>query len=565
MPAFAFRRLTTQVLFFLTIALLPLGVVGVLQNERLVNEAKLRTELSLLARTEQALSGERQMIQQAFGAADALGHIGQSPPAEIEMCRREMRDYIANHDEYVFGGFIDLDGRVRCSSADRELDFSESATLARLMADPTPYVDVNLAAPGSGRSVLIVNQPRYAGSEFIGYTSLSLVLRDVGLSDDFLGEADPVSLVTFNVDGDVLSTEEGRLSALSNLPADISLKTLVTDEARTFSAMSETGVELVYSVVPIKPGVIYALGSWATDSVELGASTSTYSSVLPILMWLLSLGVVWLVIDRLVIRGIKGLNRKMLAFADQRSFGPPLSAGLSSIEMDQLDRNFRTMAETIVSDEAHLENRLREKNILLKEVHHRVKNNLQIVSSIINIQMRKARAGETRSALKQVQQRIIGLSGVHRTLYQAENLNHVDAAALISQIVEQTKALGLRPGENHTIETDLDEVRLFPDQAIPLSMWVAETLTNALKHGSESESTIRVGLTVDEDKNAVIRVSNDVDEAEDPVDGSGVGSQLIRAFALHLDAEAETKTENGRYEVSLSFKVSDFQQDPQDY
>lgn len=566
-PFPALRGLTAQVLFFLTIALLPLGIVGVIQNERLVDEVKQRSELSLLARTEQALSGERQVIQLAFGAADALGRLDLYGPDKLELCRQHMRDYIAGHDDFVFAGFVDLDGRVRCSSAVDELDFSGNARLEALIADPKPYVGVNLQAPGSGQSVLIVNQPRYAADELIGFTSISIALREVGGSDDFLGDANPISLITFNVDGEVLSTEQRRSFSLENLPADVALQNLVADDARTFTATSESGDDLVYSVVPIKPGVVYALGSWAPDSVELTASASNYSSVLPILMWLLSLGVIWLVIDRLVIRGIKGLNRNMLNFADHRSYAEPLAVGLRSVEMDKLDENFRMMSETIVGDEADLENRIHEKNILLKEVHHRVKNNLQIVSSIMNIQMRKANAAETKAALKQVQERIIGLSGVHRTLYQAENLNHVDAAALIRQIVEQTKAMGLRPGEDLRIESDLASVLVFPDQAIPLSMWVAETLTNALKHGSGSDGVIHVGLQVDEDRNAVIRVSNDLTAEQDKLlsDGSGLGSQLIRAFAMHLEAESETKTQDGRYEVTLAFKVTDFQAEPQDY
>ena len=100
--------------------------------------------------------------------------------------------------------------------------------------------------------------------------------------------------------------------------------------------------------------------------------------------------------------------------------------------------------------------------------------------------------GETRLALSQVQDRIMALSGVHRTLYEADNLTKIDAADLIGQIAHQTSALAQKTKSKFDVEMDLNPVLIFPDQAVPLSMLVAEMLTNAIKYtGRGGEISIK--------------------------------------------------------------------------
>lgn len=566
------KRLTTRVLFFLTLAMLPLGIISVLQNQRLSAEIEQKSELSLLALTEHAASGERQLFLRAVVAAQTLAAIGDDVFDDPRRCRATVEQFKRSNTSYAFVGFVGKDGISACSTANRVLDFSDYPGFADLIAEPRPSVEVNLRAPGSGQSVVVVSHPYFDGTTLAGYASVSLSLRDLGQAADFLGQADPAALIAFNTAGQLVLTEAERLSVAQFLPRDLALADLAHGQARTMIAAGLSGDEYVYSLVPIVPGMLYAMGVWPKERLaQIGNLSALADAGLSILMWLASLLVVWFIIHRLVIERVTFLSRAMQGFARDRRL-PELSekAG-SSAEFSQLEEVLSTMAEVIVRDEAAQEDQLREKSVLLKEVHHRVKNNLQIISSIMNMQIRKARAHETKTALAQVQDRIMGLSGVHRTLYEATNLTEIDAAALIRQIVEQSRAIGEQTGKDLKVNLALDVVVVFPDQAVPLSMLVSEVLTNAMKYGGGPAPYLSIFLSLSGADRACLIVENSKadppspNEAASEETSTGLGHQLIQAFAIQLDGTVEIVETDKAYRLELSFDVDAFKEEPQDY
>lgn len=565
------KRLTTRVLFFLTLALVPLGVIGVLQNQRLSSEIESRSELTLVALTERAASGERQLIQRAFGAVEALGGLTSEVLDDREACRKIMTRFLEANDKFAFAGFIRADGRAECSSVDRVLDYSDHPRFPDLIANPRPDVQVNLTAEGSGQSVMVISKPYYDNEVLGGYFSVALPQSDVGSSDDFAGDADPITLITFNAAGQLLSSESSRERAEAQLPRDIALANLAFGESKTLIALSDDGEELVYAIVPIVPDLIYALGAWPLDRLEGSDLFSRIlDAALPILMWLASLFVVWFVMELLVINRVKKLNRAMRLFARTRSLPDQPKGANASSELDDLERRLYGMAQDILHDEAAQEDQLREKTVLLKEVHHRVKNNLQIISSIMNMQIRKARAEETKRALQQVQDRIMGLSGVHRTLYQADNLSQVNAATLIEQIVEQSRTIGSSNGGEVEVDLKLVPVIIFPDQAVPLSMLVSEALTNAMKYigGQNPRLSVRLSLTDEHEAHLVVensRAKGEQPETDQDIATTGLGQQLIRAFTSQLGGKADVIETDETYRLVVAFRVEAFKEDPQDY
>lgn len=567
------QRLTARVLFFLTLALVPLGIIGVAQNAALFDVTERRSELSLLALTETAASGERQVIQRAFGAAEAVGAMIDTVKDDPQSCRDYLRRYLDESDRFVFVGFIPLSGLTECSTADDTLDFSAYPAFADLITTPRPNIEVNTRAPGSGQSVMIVNQPSYRDGVFEGYVSISLPLDDVGASTDFMGAADPISLITFNAKGALLSAEGGRAAAADKVPAEIPLVDLAHGQARTFVATSAGGAERVYGVIPIVPDVVYALSSWRPDGPNAALTApGRFNATLPILMWLASLLVVWFVIDRLVISRIGGLNASMRHFARDRTLPASGKSVAGSAELAMLEAAFQRMAEDLLQDEAEQEARLREKSILIKEVHHRVKNNLQIISSIMSMQIRKATSPETKWALSRVQDRIMGLSGVHRTLYQATNLTQVDAAQIIEQIIAQSRAIGTTSGLPVKVRTALSPITIYPDQAVPLSMLVAEALTNAMKYIGAPEGQqpdLLVELRLEDEDTARLYIENSCVTGRAPDSGAvpsgGLGLQLIKAFSTQLNGRMEISETPDRYGIAVVFTVEDFKEDAQDY
>jgi hypothetical protein len=168
-------------------------------------------------------------------------------------------------------------------------------------------------------------------------------------------------------------------------------------------------------VVPIAPGRAYALGSWTANSAPIAKGRGLFTTMaFPIAMWLVSMTVALVSIHQLVIHPIRDLGRRMRGFADGRRILHAGSLSNAPGEISEIGDTFETMARRIIRDEADLENTLFEREVLLKEVHHRVKNNLQLMSSILSMQARKARSEEARQSLRDVQERLRSLAAIHR-------------------------------------------------------------------------------------------------------------------------------------------------------
>ena len=567
------RKLTVRVLLFLTLALVPLGAIGILQNAELFKATERRTELSLLALTESAASGERQLIQRTFGAAEALGSAVKSILDDPERCSNNLQRFLDSNDAVVYAGFLPVDGISTCSTAGRTLDFSDNPRFRDHVQNPRPSVEINLNAPGSGQSVMIVSQPRYEQGNLQGFLSISLPLDQVGKATDSHRGTSTLMLVTLNTEGEVLSTEGNRADAINEMPRAFDMQNLVQGDARTFKAKNNAGVERLYSIIPVVPDVVYAMAAFTNDAPSAtGLSKPQINSLLPFLMWAASLMVAWFAIDRLVLTRISDLYINMQKFARDRTVPKIERRGSVSGELQILESAFMGMVQDLLQDEAEQEAQIREKSILLKEVHHRVKNNLQIISSIMNMQIRKANAPETKRALSQVQDRIMALSGVHRTLYQAESLTKIDAAMLVAKIIDESMVMGKSGEQDIQVETDLDPMTVFPDQAVPLAMLVAETLTNALKYcepDKKNQSTISVALKRRDGEKATYCIENTKAVTSlEPVDGklsTGLGQQLIKAFAIQLNGQLQVTESNEIHSVVVDFEVEDFKETDVDY
>ena len=159
-------------------------------------------------------------------------------------------------------------------------------------------------------------------------------------------------------------------------------------------------------------------------------------------------------------------------------------------------------------------------------MHHRVKNNLQLIASILNLQMRQAVTPEARTLMKGVQDRVMSLATIHRGLYQTSGLTDIMASELLSDLARQVVGLGTGGGRSVTLESNLDPVRLTPDQAVPLALLTTEALTNALKYAGApaggGAAWLRLGLRHDAVAGTATLVTGEAEAVEaDKAAGSG--------------------------------------------
>lgn len=196
-----------------------------------------------------------------------------------------------------------------------------------------------------------------------------------------------------------------------------------------------------------------------------------------------------------------------------------------------------------------MERSLHEKEVLLKEVHHRVKNNLQIVSSIFSLQ--SAHVGEDKrmlDLLRDSRDRIRSMSFIHESLYQNKDFSSVDLA-------DYMKGLGGNLMMSYSLtgkvrlETDLQRVDLVLDQAIPCGLILNELISNALKHAFPDgrEGTIRLGLS-EENGRVSIRLADDgvgVLPGMNPLRNANLGLELVQTLVEQLDGHLEMDTTKG--------------------
>tara|TARA_R110002074_G_scaffold401581_1_gene600202 strand:+ start:9244 stop:10464 length:1221 start_codon:yes stop_codon:yes gene_type:complete len=143
-----------------------------------------------------------------------------------------------------------------------------------------------------------------------------------------------------------------------------------------------------------------------------------------------------------------------------------------------------------------------EKENLLKEVHHRVKNNLQTVSSLLSLQSRNTDSGPMKGLLKGTQNRVIAMAMVHEMLYMRKDISHIEYKSYVQELSEYLIRSIKGIDNNVTLKIDIPDIKLGIDTAIPLGLLINESLTNALKYGIEGdkEGEINIKLQKDSEK-----------------------------------------------------------------
>ena len=274
----------------------------------------------------------------------------------------------------------------------------------------------------------------------------------------------------------------------------------------------------------------------------------------------------WLAAEKQVIRHVKSLRKSIVAFAGGDRKLRPLRLDGAAVELLDVGEAYEKMTSAVLHDEAELENMLHQKEVLLREVHHRVKNNLQLIASILNMQLRSAQSTETKDAMRRVQDRVLSLATVHRELYQTSGLTDVRADELFPQIIGHILRIGSAPGRRFDVDSQIDDLRLTPDQAVPLALFLTEGMANILKHAprrSKYVTMVRLSLRRMEDGFVELNLSNPITPDAPPgterpitlVTSDGFGSQLLMAFARQLDGTLERGAEDSEYHLHLRFPL----------
>jgi two-component sensor histidine kinase len=445
-----------------------------------------------------------------------------------------------------YGNFAVTDdaGVVRCSSSPRMLGLSltDRSWFQSVRAGANSAVsEVVDGRDGRGRTVIVAAALRTGEGKFNGALSASI---DLALLDARMAELSlPEDATVFLID------QRGVPLISSGAGASPTSPTRTPVLARPADAATAEQVERHYANAVIDGTPLsVVVGLPAPDRwfwMERNLIAGLFG---PFLMLALALSAVWIGTDLLVNRHIAALARASRAYSRGEFGVRPKVAGAPS-ELRELGDVFARMAEHIRARESELKTSLEQKDVLLREIHHRVKNNLQIVTSLLNLRARAIGTPAARAALHEAQTRITALALVYRFLYEHNDLDIVDLDVLVRELSD---LLGdsAGPGDGRiTLEIETAAVQVATARAISIALWLTEAITNAYNHAfPEGRSgTIRVMLRHAPGAQVELEVQDDgigmpaeLARPEDTITASAgtLGVTLIRMLAKQVGGVA---------------------------
>lgn len=236
-------------------------------------------------------------------------------------------------------------------------------------------------------------------------------------------------------------------------------------------------------------------------------------------------------------------------------------------EVENLADSFNKMTEALQQsqhelilqyqkNEEHFRSSLAEKEALLREIHHRVKNNLQLICSLLNLQAAKPGNKPPRELFTESENRIRSLALIHESLYQSKNLSRIEIASYLRELLVHLIQAYKSPGQSITGSVQGNEIYLEITQAIPCGLIVNELVSNALKHAFPGEQAGEILLTIKKEGELnLLRVKDNgvgLPPDEDLHNKDTLGLQIVTTLVNQLGGTINY-TANGGTEFTLTF------------
>ncbi|RAK57697.1 sensor histidine kinase [Phenylobacterium deserti] len=519
----------------LAVALLPVLLLGVLQAAIAFHREGVGLRENLGRAAQQSAAAARARMEGAEILLQTL-----APGSVGFQCAQRLAQVTQRIPGYANLVRFDRAGRVACAAGDVPNDpqrqgrtwFQHLAAGDSLVVTRDPG-----AGYADGPSVLAAIRATTPGGVFDGAFAAVIPLASLqpSTTDPSLPRGAEVALV--DPAGRYINSTN--TSAFPGLPGDWRARIGKSGSA-VWYADDRNGERRVFSAAPVVRDDVYVVLSARSPGVLSWARLNPLTGILfPLLTFVLALTAVTVVSERVVIRWIAYLQRIAALYAKGRLSVRPVQAEQAPPEIRDLAATLQEMATAIVGRDATLRDNLAQKDALMREIHHRVKNNLQVISSLLNMQQRALTDPAARAAMSDTRQRITALALIYRALYQGPDLKRVDLRPFLEELTAQLVAGEMLHGPPVQTELSVDALVIDPDRLAPLALFAVEAITNAQKHAFAGRGGIlNVNFHVRGDE-AELEISDDGKASDDALVSSGVGRTLMTAFARQLRGRAE--------------------------
>lgn len=551
------RSLRTKLVAAVTAALLPILALAawhaVAQQRRddvRRGEAVAAVAQLAAARYRELIEGSHRLLLAACSEDAVRQSASPDPaPAAINRCEAYLGRVLGElPGQYAAALITDDRGIARCSSLPTAVgvNFSDRETF-RMVRDTKGFSMgaqvANRLAPGT---VIPAAMPIMQGAAFSGMCALDVSVKAVGDLMTPAQTADNTVMALVDRNGNSVA---GDPKATRALPAASRLAAAIVGGQLMFSDYGQDSLFYDYRTLPLPGNSLFVIAAAPVADNMWSLVDRWGGFALTTVAFAVALIVVWLGADRWCLRPLRFIQDfaarvargEEVSLAPQRAWGP---------ELGSVGEGVKAMAAAIANREAELRAGLEQRDHMLREIHHRVKNNLQMISSLLNLQAGEIRSPRIRRFFGDAQNRVLTLSILHRHLYERSSWALVDFQQFISDLVRQI-SVGRRSGEvaqpRYHIRAPIMAVG--PDIAIPIGLIVTETVSSALDRSFEGVANPEIRIEAG-DKAGMVELV-----IEDNASGSGgsisahihsgFGLTLIRGLAMQLGGEAEISARQG--------------------
>ena len=234
------------------------------------------------------------------------------------------------------------------------------------------------------------------------------------------------------------------------------------------------------------------------------------AQIIPFITLLAAAIIGWLVVNVMLIRPLTLLQRKVRQYEIGEQMAPMDRTAFNASEIEELEQGFVALAHKVSVDREALDEGLKQQVMLTREVHHRVKNNLQIIASLINLHARTADSDPAKLAYGKIQRRVDALAVVHRNHFAGNERNEgINLRALVGELAGSFEhADNAHGGDGPDIMIDIDNVHVSQDVGVPIAFLLTEVLE--LIHLTRPDAPIRISAVrkSDEPGKIVLRVAS---------------------------------------------------------
>jgi len=537
----------------IAIALLPVLLLGVAQSAISFHKEGLERTASLNAAAERSVGAARARLDSSIVVLETV-----TPETVGVECAPRLRELMARTPGMLNMVRLDRAGRVVCAadSVTGDSRRAEASWFRRLQAGERSVME---AAPSTGYAsqpaLLVATQAMDSSGRFDGALAAFIALSSLRPELDQTAPLDTqVALV--DAGGHVLSRT--KTDAFAPLPGNWAPRAL-SKGSFLYYGKDGQGAPRVFTITPLLGKDLFAVLSAPSPGLFSWARLNLLSSVLfPVVAFLATLLAVWVAADQVIVRWLHYVERVAAIYAKGRFTVRLLQADKAPPEIRELAETLDAMAEMIVARDASIHESMAQKDALLREIHHRVKNNLQVITSLLSLQQRALTDPSAREAISDTRQRITAMALIYRALYQGADLRRVELKAFLEELIAQLIVADQDSTGSIRTELQADDLVIHPDKLAPLSLFAVEAISNAQKHAFAGRGgTLRVVFRVN-GEDAELEIADDGEGGESPRQATGVGRTLMTAFARQLHGRAEIlPNEWGGCTARLTFPTPD--------